>query len=279
MQSPPPICTDPCINLFNTLDKENRPMLPYIDIDSYVSDICHTGSIQNIQMLCIIIINTRDINAKGEREMFYILMKSLALRFVSLAQRLLEFVPKYGCWRDMWPLWHTVPELRTTIESIVVEQFRSDQESAMPSLLAKWLPREGSKHDGKLLVNRLAALLFPLTPVNGRLKAYRRACAHLNRIIDTTEIKMCSGAWDTIDPLQVPAALLKKCKAAFYNQRRSSSPGRIQCARNFTNALGPIDTIPSRPQNCVGDYADVRAAVACWLTEAHAGLNIAETVY
>jgi hypothetical protein len=145
----------------------------------------------------------------------------------------------------MWPLWHTVPELRSTIESIVVEQFRSDQESAMPSLLAKWLPREGSKHDGKLLVNRLAALLFPLTPVNGRLKAYRRACAHLNHIIDTTEIKMCAKRFADIQPEKVPGVCLAKNMRAFLNETRGKNPriryvdnaDRYICRQNFRNHM------------------------------------------
>jgi len=83
------------------------------------------------------------------------------------------------CWKDMWVLWAAEPARRPTIESAVKEQFAADQESDRPSVLAKWLPREGSAYDQ--LASNLANILFPLTPTLQRMRQYRKTVSYLSR--------------------------------------------------------------------------------------------------
>jgi hypothetical protein len=47
------------------------------------------------------------------------------------------------------------------------------------------------------------------------MKVYRKCIANLNKALDTVEIKMCSGDWDSIVPANVPALALKKYHNAF----------------------------------------------------------------
>ena len=50
---------------------------------------------------------------------------------------------------------------------------------------------------------------------NSKMKTYRKTCSALNKILDTTEIKMCAGQWDLIDYNTVTSNVLKRCKKGF----------------------------------------------------------------
>jgi hypothetical protein len=228
------------------------------DIDSSVRRIVASGDQQQLRDLAAMIFQTRDIRGgKGEKMLFQNLMSSLAQHAPSLAQSLIPLVPEYGCWKDLWSLWISSPPLQAAIDALVKEQFAADQESERPSLLAKWLPREGSKQDAGCLAKHFASLLFPLTQAGDRLRTYRRVCAFLNKKIDTNEVKMCSKTWSEINPDHVPGRLMKRCKLAFFNQkevklggrRRSVShiveryPGvvdRVTCAQHFKEHLEDV---------------------------------------
>lgn len=161
------------------------------------------------------VINMFKIRSEGRRTSFYTMMNELATTNTTLANALIPLIPIYGYWKDLWILWHTTPELRNTIDTLVVDQFTNDQESENPSLLAKWLPREGSKHDKKILAKHFANLFFPMVDENSKMKTYRKTCSALNKILDTTEIKMCAGQWDLIDYNTVTSNVLKRCKKGF----------------------------------------------------------------
>ena len=203
-------------------------------INDCVKGIIQDGSGEEISQL---IVKTFQIRDNGERKLFYILFSEISNHLPELARSLVKLVPVYGYWKDMWILWHTAPQLRKAIDAATLEQFREDQESDEPSLLAKWLPREKSKYDARCLSAHFAHLLFPLTPVNARLRTYRRTVANLNRILDTTEIKMCGKSWSSINPDKVPRKLLERCSSAFYNLKNLDDPDRIQCSENFANHL------------------------------------------
>lgn len=229
-----------------------------VDIDSSVDRIVASGDLEKLKDLAVIVFQTRDVRGgKGEKKLFEHLMVSLAHAKPALAQALIRLVPEYGCWKDLWQLWITCTPLQKAIDDLVKEQFATDQESERPSLLAKWLPREGSKQDSGCLARHFAALLFPLTQPKDRLRTYRKVCAFLNKKIDTNEVKMCGKVWSTINPDHVPGRLMKRCKLAFFNQkevkmggrRRSVThvveryPGvedRVQCADNFKAYLEDV---------------------------------------
>ena len=196
-----------------------------------------------VRDLAVMAFQTRDIRGgKGERDIFYHLFTSLVAHNGSWKTPLLKLVPEYGCWKDLWVLHSFFP---VEVDALVLEQFRLDQESERPSLLAKWLPREGSKHN--TLAHHFAALLFPLTPREKRMRTYRRCLACLNRAIDTTEVKMCGKTWAAITPSHVPGRLMKRCKKAFFNQERKGDEvrwpedkDRVQCAENFRALLKDV---------------------------------------
>jgi len=116
---------------------------------------------------------------------------------------------------------------------------RSNQKNSY-SLAGKWAPRQDS-HTAKMcpgLIGRLATRVTGLEGNTG-LKAYRRLCAELNRRLQTPELAMCGGAWDTIDPTRISGrchtmrrdALLNRGKN---NAARSEKTDRVACAARFT---------------------------------------------
>jgi hypothetical protein len=158
------------------------------------------------------------------------------------ADELLRLVPTYGAWFDLWKLWNKCSNetVHQAIDKIVKEQFEKDLTSDHPSLLAKWLPREGSKYD--YLAYHFAHLLFPTNDgqtSDGSLRSYRKTVADLNRRLETTEINMCGKTWAKIQPDHVPGRLLKRCKKAFLNKttsgevRYEGNEDREECRTHF----------------------------------------------
>lgn len=224
-------------------------------ITEYVQRILATGNQAQMKDLIVMAFQTRDVRGgKGERDLGRLMLAAICQTHPAWAEDLLGLVPEYGCWKDLWKLYQEVPSLQKVIDKVVHRQFLLDQETHKPSLLIKWLPREGTKYDE--LARHFAALFFPLTPpANGqRMRTYRRCLATLNRHLDTTEIKMCDkeGQWTEIRPKNVPGRLMKRCKNAFFNQTKPKrgSPqtrypdrqDRVQCAENFKGFMTKVAT-------------------------------------
>ena len=222
-------------------------------IDTLVRKILPLGP-DFVSDLIVMAFQTRDVRGgKGERDLFYSFIKAVLRKKRTWAYDLLKLVPEYGCWRDLWEL-HL--DFVGAVDQIVLEQFRLDQESEKPSLLAKWLPREGSKHSYSAV--HFARLLFPTKePVDlnnkkqlaYQLRQYRKTVAYLNKLIDTTEVKMCANQWATINPQHVPGRLMHRNKLAFFNQKKEhgevverypDSEDRVDCADKFKALLKDV---------------------------------------
>ena len=170
----------------------------------------------------VLAFQTRDIRGgKGERELFKKMVEVLLEKRRDLMLGVLDLVPEYGCWRDLFTL---QGEAQQAIINLAATQLKKDSvvASANPeasiSLCAKWAPREG-KNTG--LAKLLAAEIFPEARLSERLKGYRHLVAGLNRRLDTTEIKMCGRAWAEIEPAAVPGICLAKHIKAFLNEKKS----------------------------------------------------------
>ncbi len=223
--------------------------LPTLEIQKEVSKILKSGRSDFIRDLLVLLFQTRDVRGgKGERDLALHMLTHILQERPQWATSLVKLVPEYGCWGDLWKLYALCQHAREAIDTVVKDQFVLDQETQRPSLLAKWLPRESGKH--KDLARHFANLLFPLTPTQGRQRIYRRTCATLNRYLDTTEVKMCNGTWSKIEPGHVPGRLMKRCKLAFFNQKRGKRNAveerypdvqdRVECAEHFRNHLARV---------------------------------------
>jgi hypothetical protein len=213
---------------------------------------------------------TRDIiDGKGEYTLAYMQLSIWQKHFPELAKFAFKcFVLSdelsdtdskhpYGSWKDVKHLIKYLDENGTNSNSplpeyamqLLNDQLRADSVAEVPSLAAKWTPREKSQHS--TLFNRLAkryyseylqsALNEPAIK-KATLKAkmdYRKLITSLNRKLDTVQIKQCANMWSDIDPKSQTSITLHKQKKAFLNltktgAQRSTSDDRIACAATFT---------------------------------------------
>ena len=187
----------------------------------------------------VLAFQTRDIRGgKGERKLFTQMASILLMHRRRLMGGLLDLVPEYGCWRDLYEL----PGVRDEVIWLMAKQLREDTSAEKKSLCAKWAPREGKDTQ---MAKDLAGHLFPEeTKLSQRLKRYRHLVADLNRKLDTTEIKMCAKQFADIEPAHVPGACLAKHIKALLNEpvkghglRHPDDKDRMDCREHFKEHL------------------------------------------
>ena len=206
------------------------------------------GTSEVIEHLMVLAFQTRDIRGgKGERDaskhIFDALVENPATCQVTLD--LLDLVPEYGCWQDLFKL---PRECLPRVKQIVVKQFYNDEaaiaaynaakanevagwggeepsqkppQKPKVSLLAKWLPREGQPG-----VIDMVCALVPGTMMHGtRMKHYRKRVSAVNKFLQTVEVQMCAKDWEEIVPGSVPGRAVKKYVKAFLNEKATTKKG------------------------------------------------------
>lgn len=185
---------------------------------------------------------TRNIRGgKGERDLFYTMFLTLYEEMPELSVSLLELIPHYGSWRDIFELLDYEPKLKCSILSLVKKQIEFDEtkmsELKQISLVAKWIPRERNKH-GKYFAYNLSSKNL----IQERYAESRKRISTLNKYLKTTEISMCNNSWDKIVPSAVPGRCLKTNRRAFLNLslensnlRKPEDTIRNKCRENFQN--------------------------------------------
>jgi len=197
-----------------------------------------------IEDILVLAFQTRDIRGgKGERNASQLIFEALLMepRTRQLTLDLLDLVPEYGCWQDLFKL---PQENFGRIKQIVVKQFEQDEvaiaaykaaqaneiagwggeeppKKPKVSLLAKWLPREGQPH-----VIEMACALVPGSMLHGtRMKLYRKRVSAVNKFLQTVEVQMCANDWEEIVPGSVPGRAVKKYVKAFLNEKGTTKKG------------------------------------------------------
>jgi len=215
-------------------------------IRNAVGSIAALNREDQVRDLFVMAFQTRDIRGgKGEKKLFYQFFHLLYRFWPYIAAKIVALVPEYGCWRDMWELWGSIPELKDTILTIVKKQFMDDLTAAARgdthnmSLLAKWLPREKSA-TYRGLAAPIANALYPNELSERRqLIRYRKETSFMNSALKTVEIDMCGGRWRKINPEAVPGRNLKLHDKAFLNETKSGdlrwpdSSDRMKCRKHF----------------------------------------------
>lgn len=199
-------------------------------ICSMIAEMSEEYIAEHLEDLLVMTLHIRDVRGgKGERDLFYHLMGAICTRMPKAVEALIPLVPEYGCWRDLWELHDRVPTLQHAIYVKVQAQWTEDRIRINGhSLLAKWLPREGSASYPQLALI-FANILYPHIPYRSRLLLYRKEVAAGNRLLKTVEINMCAHSWGDIDPTQIPGRCFHTRKAAFLNKKLQA---RIRGSKN-----------------------------------------------
>jgi hypothetical protein len=218
-------------------------------IDKCMREILEMDDEKAFEDLFVLVFQTRDVRGgKGERALSEAMMRFLFSQVNTLDAMLslLDLVPEYGSWRDLFALCERSIALSKTdphslkllerVYSLTKKQLEED-ETAMSqgksvSLLAKWIPREGRQ---ERQAKYIASLLYPREErPSRRLAAYRKRIVALNVALKTVEVKMCGGDWASIKPGEVPGRALKKYTKAFLNETLSKRKGEhtLRCPDN-----------------------------------------------
>lgn len=198
---------------------------------------------ETIEDLLVLAFQTRDIRGgKGERlaseYLFKCLLSSEITRELTLS--LLDLVPEYGSWRDLFSL--GISYCGSKLVDLVEKQFLSDElamvESGKLSLLAKWMPREGHHDVSSFVVRLVPGVMYGPT----RMKYYRKRVSRLNKALNTVEIKMCANNWNQIDPKIVPARAMKKYTRAFLNEAGTRRKGeRVRTGLRYPDNIDRME--------------------------------------
>ena len=220
---------------------------------------------QAFEDLWVLLFQTRDIRGgKGERAatsmLWNMMLEMSPPRHFELTSKMLELVPEYGMWKDLFVLAHgrkPYDPLYCKVVQIAAEQLKKDKAAVdfnlalklvlnpedcdekpqKVSLLAKWIPRENRMPE---IAKDIARSLFPaVTRPSTLMQTYRKMVSSVNRYLMTTETFMCSGNFDQIEPSRVPGRCLQKHMRAFLNEktdhtlRRPDDEKRMECREHF----------------------------------------------
>jgi hypothetical protein len=202
---------------------------------------------EEVEDLMVLAFQTRDIRGgKGERDASRYIFEALLAspQSAAITKSLLDLVPEYGCWQDLFKLSSTTPSVSAHLKGLVKTQFAKDEAAIVAykaaqanevagwggeekpqkpkvSLLAKWLPREGQPG-----VIEMVCALVPGTMLHGsRMKHYRKRVSAVNKFLQTVEVQMCAKDWEEIVPGSVPGRAVKKYVKAFLNEKGTTRKG------------------------------------------------------
>ena len=201
-----------------------------------------------LEEIVVLAFYMRDVReGKGERQIFRDMMLALLELHPQLVISLLELVPHYGYWKDVFCLALDDSRLLEEAFRLSRAQLNADEvalrEGRPHSLFAKWLPKEGKSMDR--FTKEFAAYLYghsdPLLTFSQGMAALRRRVSKLNIALKTLETLQCSNQWDKIVPTNVPLVARTKSRAALLNVKSLETdeprfplhPQRAQCRENF----------------------------------------------
>lgn len=268
--------------------KENESYTPLVELHraveqntseselrEYTQKVIDLKSDEALIDLIVLAYRIRDVRGgNGRRDVFYILLTTIYEVYPDLVVRLLEIVPEYGTWKDMFMLTqqaHPIPE--RIIYEIAGKQLVEDEKrysQGLPiSLLAKWAPRE-QKQLSHLAKGFAHFLMKDESASHAQIMSnYRRRIARLNLAMNTVETLECAKRWDEIVPENIPKGALRIKKRAYINEtpdryiKEPANLKRMICRQNFLYYF----EVSSRPEFLFDEYRydKVRAITREWI--------------
>ena len=181
----------------------------------------------------------------GERRLFRICMKYLAETYRDIVKAVIELIPVFGRWDDMWCLLDT--DLKDNVINIVrnqiVEDMKNMKEHKTISLLSKWLPSENTSSKE---TKRLAGIIRKELGMPS--KRYRQMLSMLRSYLNVVEVHMSRKEWSEIDYAAVPSRANLIYNSAFLRndeERRRAYLSSLQKGETKINAgvLFPHDIV------------------------------------
>lgn len=216
-----------------------------LKIYEYVEKVIMTASAAGISSneiasdLFVLLFQSRDCRGgKGEKELFYHMFLCLSVYYPDVANCVLEFIPKYGYYKDFWGIIETIEDSKSHVDidkhriidsilTIYSKQLLLDHTEltnnteSLPqiSLAGKYAPRQQHQFAKKykhVFVKFVRKYMFP--GENNAMTLYRKLVSKLNAALQVTEVYMCAKRYSEIDFNRVPSLCLKRFRKAFLNE-------------------------------------------------------------
>ena len=147
---------------------------------------------------------------QGERRFFRVCMKWLAENYPNRIRDLVQYLPEYGRYDDLFELFDT--DLENDVINLIKTQLMQDMSSQKNgiSLIAKWLPSENASS-----ARTIARAKKIRNALNITSKDYRKMLSKLREKIKVLERLMSANRWDEIEFDKIPSKAGLVYKNAF----------------------------------------------------------------
>lgn len=186
----------------------------------------------------------------GERRLFRIGIKYLAKNQPKLAKAIIELVPFYSRWDNLFCLFDTslCDDIIEIIHRQITEDIQLMNEQKSISLLAKWLP---SANASSKETKRLAGIIINKLDIPE--KQYRKTLSKLREYLKIVEVSMSKKEWSQINYAAVPSRA-----NLIYNQAflRNDEERRRQYLESVKKGEKQIHAGVLFPHDIVNSYYD-----------------------
>ena len=202
----------------------------------------------------------RDIRGgQGERRFFRTVIRWLAMAEPETAARLIEFIPTFGRWDDLYQFVGTPCEKDAF--NFMKKQFALDLECDTPSLLAKWLKSENASSIETHELGAITRKYFHMTS-----RQYRKALSFLRTKINVLEKLMSENRWDEIEFDKIPskAGLIYKNAFARHDIERQKNENVVSYADFAKDKTTTVNAKTLYPYECVAEAMKVMGIRSWW---------------
>ncbi|WP_407412652.1 DUF2828 family protein [Methanobrevibacter sp.] len=188
----------------------------------------------------------------GERRLFRICYKRLAVLDIDVFYKNLENISEYGRWDDLVSLIGISNDTDKYIITIMQNQLNKDldnfKENKPISLLAKWLPSENASSTNTRIMAKRIIRLLEMTP-----RKYRLMLSELRAYSNVVEVKMTNNEWNDIDYEKVPSLANLKYKNAFMKHDEAR---RLEYLQSVEKGTSRINMKVATPVDIVARYSN-----------------------
>ena len=204
----------------------------------------------------------RDIRGgQGERRFFRVCMKWLANNHTVTARRMLQHVPEFGRWDDLYVFVGTPLEMSAF--RMMYDQLALDVQCKTPSLLAKWLKSENTSSNESRRLGRITRHYFNMTS-----RQYRKTLSILRSRINVLEKLMSENRWDEIEFDKIPsrAGMIYKNAFARHDLERAKNENVQTYAEFAKDQTKTVNAKALYPYECVAEATKVMGCDYYWRT-------------
>ncbi|MGL5921973.1 DUF2828 family protein [Chroococcidiopsis sp.] len=193
----------------------------------------------NIPLTVVVLFYLRDVlEGQGERRFFRVALSYLVKHHPSILPMILDLVPLYGRWDDLFALEGTA--FYPDVLKLFSEQLKDDLDilntnpNGSISLAAKWSPSESSSP----ISHRRAAALRDYMQLTSR--QYRKMLVRLRRQLKLVESSMCARRWDEINYSHVPSKAHVLYRKAFGRHSPERYAAYLAALKNPTRSAKDV---------------------------------------